>query len=220
MSEAENRNLAGFDFDDAEPDRGGRAGGLRAEPDPADPGQRLQGHGRPALRRRRREQDDDQGAAARRASPTCSTSAPSLRGGVGLFSYDYFFENINQAGLLAGDARPDDQRQRHHLHGREPDEPDSERSAHPAGGQRARACRASSGQNLGTRVPGRIARRRTTRAGRPSLQHDFAARVGDVVHLRRIARARTCRCAHDHQRHPDRSTSRRRAAATSPTRRS
>ena len=40
----------------------------------------------------------DQGAASRVSSSYLLTPKTVLRGGVGLFSYDFFFENTNQTG--------------------------------------------------------------------------------------------------------------------------
>ena len=55
MTEAEDRNLAGFDSARRQPHRaGGAARRTRANPIPGDPGRRVPGEGRRALRRRRR----------------------------------------------------------------------------------------------------------------------------------------------------------------------
>ena len=75
-----------------------------------------------------------------RARPSVSAHrATVLRGGVGLFSYDYFFENINQAGFSQATPVIVDERQRPDVHRREADQSDSERPADAAGRRRARA---------------------------------------------------------------------------------
>ena len=61
-----------------------------------------------------------------------------LRGGFGLFSYDYFFENINQAGFSQATPVLVTHDNGLTFTGRDAVEPDSERPADAAGRQRAR----------------------------------------------------------------------------------
>ena len=104
-------------------------------------------------------------AAARRGRRTRSTEKTVVRGGVGLFSYDYFFENINQAGFSQATPILTSQRQRHHVHRREPDQSASERPAHAAGRLGARPAEPARSEPRARSIS-RTARRRTTRAGR------------------------------------------------------
>jgi hypothetical protein len=62
----------------------------------------------------------------------------NLRGGFGIFSYDYFFENINQAGFSQATPVLVTTDNGITFHGREPVESDPERTARAAGRQRAR----------------------------------------------------------------------------------
>ena len=95
-----------------------------------------------------------------------------LRGGVGLFSYDYFFENINQAGFSQATPGAGHERQRPHVHRRQPVQPGAERTVDCSRSGRPTAWPASS-DRTSARCIHPSAKRRTTRAGRWRLQHDF-----------------------------------------------
>ena len=61
-----------------------------------------------------------------------------IRGGIGLFSYDYFFENINQAGFAQPTPVQVTHRRRSDVHRRDAQQPAAVRPADSAGrlGQR------------------------------------------------------------------------------------
>ncbi len=204
LTGSDNRNLAGFDTVSSNPIEAGGQAAYAKNPIPRDPGQRLQGQRRPALRQRR-----DHTTRSRRR---CRAAPPRyllneqtvLRGGIGLFSYDYFFDNINQTGFSQATPVLTTQRQRHHLHRRQPDQPDPERPAHPAHGSSA-----SDGLGPASRPsPARAEPAATTRAS-PTARRPYYTRwqIGTAarlrgglrgrVHLRRARRARTSRWSHD-----------------------
>ena len=157
-----------------------------------------------------------EGAAARRPRRTCSTSDGRARRHRPVLVRLLLREH--QPGrVLAGHARARDQRQRPDVHRRQPDQPDSERPADPAGGHRARASRASSGRTSARSTSrtaqarvlhalgnGRAARLRRTAGSPPSPTSVRAAPT-----CRSSARSTTSRC----------SSCPRRASATPPTRR-
>ncbi len=99
MTEAENRNLAGFDFATPNPIEARGAGRLRANPIPEIPVSAFHVNGGLLFADGPVERDRDQVPAARGRARTCWASARCCAAASGLFSYDYFFENINQAGF-------------------------------------------------------------------------------------------------------------------------
>jgi hypothetical protein len=101
MSEAENRNLAGFDLTAVEPDRCHRHRELRPQPHRGDRGFGLRGEGRSQVRGRGDVQTLGK-PLPRAAFSYLIDERTVIRGGLGLFSYDYFFDNINQQGFSVG----------------------------------------------------------------------------------------------------------------------
>ena len=99
MTEVENRNLGGLRHDDAESDRGGGAGRLRAQArSPRFPSADFKVQGGLLFADGPVNETRDE-VLPRGAVSYLLNEKTVVRGGVGLFSYDYFFDNINQAGF-------------------------------------------------------------------------------------------------------------------------
>ena len=142
----------GLRHDDAESDRGAGAGQLRARPRfPRFPWRDFQVLGG-LLFADGPVNETKSKFLPRGAAAYALNDKTVVRGGVGLFSYDYFFENINQAGFSQPTRDHHEPRQRHHVHRREPHQ-----SAFRADSSRSRwdrrwACRASSVRTSGRSI--------------------------------------------------------------------
>jgi len=98
MSEAHNRNLAGFDFTAANPIEDAARAAYASDPIPQIPVSDF--HVRGGLRFADGPANDTVAKLLPRgAFAYMLNERTAVRGGLGLFSYDYFFENINQAGF-------------------------------------------------------------------------------------------------------------------------
>jgi hypothetical protein len=98
MAEVDNRNLAGFDTTTANPIEAAARAAYAASPIPEIPASAFQVKG--GLR----FADGPVNQTVTKAMPRGAFSyllngRTNIRGGFGIFSYDYFFENINQAGF-------------------------------------------------------------------------------------------------------------------------
>jgi len=98
MRESENRNLKGFDFETPNPVQAAATAAYAANPIPQLPVSDFRVTGG-LLFADGAVNDTVTKLLPRAAISYLLTSRTVLRGGVGLFSYDYFFENINQAGF-------------------------------------------------------------------------------------------------------------------------
>ena len=88
-----------------------------------------------------------------------------FRGGIGLFSFDYFFDNMNQAGLLAGDAGHRLERRRSDVHGRDAEQSAPRGAVDSAGRFLARVVEPARAKSR-ERCSRRNAKRRITRGGK------------------------------------------------------
>ncbi len=98
MKEAQDRNLAGFDFTTPNPIEGAARAAYAASPIPEIPVSAFRVTGGLLFA------DGPANETVTKFLPRAAASyllgeRTVLRGGIGLFSYDYFFENINQAGF-------------------------------------------------------------------------------------------------------------------------
>ena len=98
MKEAQDRNLAGFDFTTPNPIEGAARAAYAANPIPEIPVSAFRVTGGLLFA------DGPANETVTKFLPRAAASyllgeRTVLRGGIGLFSYDYFFENINQAGF-------------------------------------------------------------------------------------------------------------------------
>jgi len=101
MSEVDNRNLAGFDTTTSNPIEAQARANYAANPIPEIPVNAFQVKGGLLFA------DGPANKTVTKAMPRGAFSyllneRTNLRGGFGIFSYDYFFENINQAGFSQG----------------------------------------------------------------------------------------------------------------------
>lgn len=138
MSEAENRNLSGFDTTVSNPIEARAQANYAANPIPEIPVGQFRVPGGAAVRRWSDVGHTGQGAAARRVRvlPERQDGRPRRRRPV---LVRLLLRHHQPAGLLAGDADPGDPEQRAHVHRCDAEQPDPERHAHPAGGLLARA---------------------------------------------------------------------------------
>jgi hypothetical protein len=98
MSEAQNRNLAGFDLVSNNPIEGAAQSAYAANPIPEIAASQFQVNGGPLFASGPVNETKAK-VLPRAAFSYLLNDHTNLRGGFGLFSYDYFFENINQAGF-------------------------------------------------------------------------------------------------------------------------
>ena len=167
MSEAQNRNLAGFDTDRRRTrSRRRRRRTTRRTRSREIPVGSFKVHGRPALRERRRSTTTLTKLLPRGAFSYLLNDRTVVRGGVGLFSYDYFFDNINQPGFSQATPVLVTNDNGITFTGANLTNPIPSGAAHAAGRASALGLRQPRSARTSARSTSRIARRRTTRAGK------------------------------------------------------
>ena len=85
--------------DHHQPDRGGGAGEIRGQSDPRAPGRASSASKADCSSPTARSTTTSSRCCPRAAFRTCSDDKTVIRGGVGLFSYDYYFDAGNQTGF-------------------------------------------------------------------------------------------------------------------------